>query len=315
MTSTSAFRDFDAFTAAVRDVECRMMLQNPGRRLWTIDQVQLGQVDVQYGCLGSGNIVEGQSWLHGYLFYLPLSPVAYTANGLTISSGSFMVMEPGCEFCISTAHEHDWCSAFVPSHLFAGKGSWLDKAPGFSGSQEGKCYVTRPDHRITARFEQIVREILLAGSASERFTGSEGATMAERKLVEFSARILGSPAIGDPGTGRKMVSREQIIKRSKAHMEEQAANIPGLACAAGVSERTLRNAFNEYFQTSPIRYFKLIQLYRVHRALKRAEPEVASVTDILLDNGVFEFGRFAVLYRRHFGGLPSDTLHQKSPDN
>ncbi|GAG23177.1 unnamed protein product, partial [marine sediment metagenome] len=56
------FRDFDAFSSAVRDVDAVMMLQNPVRRLWTIDQVNIAGIDVQLGQVGSGNLIEGQSW-------------------------------------------------------------------------------------------------------------------------------------------------------------------------------------------------------------------------------------------------------------
>ncbi|MEA3412766.1 MAG: hypothetical protein U9R74_14665, partial [Pseudomonadota bacterium] len=67
------YRDFDAFAADVRDVDSVMMLQNPTHRHWSISHVDLPGIHVQLGRLGSGNIVEGQSWPQGTLIYLPLT--------------------------------------------------------------------------------------------------------------------------------------------------------------------------------------------------------------------------------------------------
>ena len=82
------YEDFDAFAGDVRDIDAVMMLQNPRRRRWTIGQLNLSGIHVQCGALGSGNIVEGQSWSSGYIFYLPLSTECeYRLNGARIGGG------------------------------------------------------------------------------------------------------------------------------------------------------------------------------------------------------------------------------------
>ena len=113
------FTDFDEFSGSVRGVDSRMMIQNVARRSWDINAADVSGIRVQIGRLGSGNIVEGQSWTDGYLLYLPLSDTcAYSANGTPIEDGSLMILEPGSEFCLSTKFEHDWCSVFVPAQIF-----------------------------------------------------------------------------------------------------------------------------------------------------------------------------------------------------
>jgi AraC-like DNA-binding protein len=87
-----------------------------------------------------------------------------------------------------------------------------------------------------------------------------------------------------------------------------------LAAAASVSERTLRTAFKEYFGVGPVHYLQLRHLHRVHRAIKAADPEEVSVSQILVGQGEWAFGRFASRYRRLFGELPSDTLRKKRCD-
>jgi AraC-like DNA-binding protein len=68
--------------------------------------------------------------------------------------------------------------------------------------------------------------------------------------------------------------------------------IADLCRAAGVSERTLRNAFHGVYGLSPKRY------------LRRAR---GIVTTVATDCGFFEPGRFAAAYRELFGERPSDT--------
>ena len=112
------FHDFDAFAESVRGIESKMMLRNPKRRIWSTSSVDLDGIDVQVGRLGSGNIAEGELRPDGYMLYLPLTDaVEYSANGTVLDKGSFAVLEPGCEFCISTKVEHDWCAVFVPSRM------------------------------------------------------------------------------------------------------------------------------------------------------------------------------------------------------
>ena len=75
------FRDFDAFSESVRDIDSKMMLRNPKRRIWSISSVDLDGIDVQFGRLGSGNIAQGELRPDGYMLYLPLTDaVEYSAN-------------------------------------------------------------------------------------------------------------------------------------------------------------------------------------------------------------------------------------------
>ena len=93
--------------------------------------------------------------------------------------------------------------------------------------------------------------------------------------------------------------------------EGQHVEVGELAAASDVSERTLRNAFKDYFGVSPARYLRLRQLHQAYSALRAADPDEAMVSKILAQHGVWEFGRFAERYRRHFGELPSQTLRRK----
>jgi AraC family ethanolamine operon transcriptional activator len=86
--------------------------------------------------------------------------------------------------------------------------------------------------------------------------------------------------------------------------------IADLSRMAGVSERTLRAAFHDVVGVSPKRYALMQRLRAAHQALQHADPETTTVTDVAMNFGFFELGRFAGRYRHTFGEAPSQTLRQ-----
>jgi AraC family ethanolamine operon transcriptional activator len=48
----------------------------------------------------------------------------------------------------------------------------------------------------------------------------------------------------------------------------------------------------------------------VRRALLLSAPAEKTIADLLPRGGVWEFGRFSGIYKRHFGELPSETLRR-----
>jgi AraC family ethanolamine operon transcriptional activator len=115
--------------------------------------------------------------------------------------------------------------------------------------------------------------------------------------------------------GRPKLPRQEIIRRCTELLEErdgEIALVGELAAAAGVSERTLETAFTEYYGVGPVRYLQLRQLHRIRHALRAADPEAVSVTEVIVRYGEWQLGRFASRYRRLFGELPSETLRKKT---
>lgn len=308
------FNDFDAFASSISDVDSRMMLQNPTSLSWSIAQVILPEIDVQMGQLGTGNIVEGQSWQNGYLLYLPLTDrCAYSGNGTVMDKNSFLILEPGSEFCISTKVAHDWCSIFVPTHKLTCGG---DLAEPSSDSGKMQCRVTYRNYQLAQQFKSTVSEIITVARNCPEFESSPAGKCAEAKLQKIASLIVGSSqAVKPKQEGRPKLSRKEIICRCKNLLEENKGKpflVKDLAAGVKVSERTLRTAFKEYFGVGPLCYFKLIQLHEVHRALKAEDPEAVAVSHVLLQQGVWEFGRFASRYRQVFGELPSETLWRQN---
>lgn len=88
-----------------------------------------------------------------------------------------------------------------------------------------------------------------------------------------------------------------------------AITVDDIAAAAGVSIRTLFEAFRHFRCTTPMAALRTLRLEAVRNDLLAAE-NTASITDIALRWGFINLGRFAEAYRKRFGELPSQTLRR-----
>ena len=131
-------------------------------------------------------------------------------------------------------------------------------------------------------------------------------------LCKAVAQLLAEVISPDQGVSR-MTSRQ--FKQVREGMAFWEASNFGLSVAQicqrlGVSERTLGNWFKAQHGLSPYQYLQRRRLNLAHRALLAADPETGTVTEIAMRFGFHELGRFAGVYRRFFGELPSRTLER-----
>jgi AraC-like DNA-binding protein len=86
--------------------------------------------------------------------------------------------------------------------------------------------------------------------------------------------------------------------------------IAELSAQVGASYWTLRDCCIEYLGMGPKRYLWLRRMNLARRALRNADAEKTTVTEIASDYGFWELGRFSVAYRSLFGESPSAALHR-----
>jgi AraC-like DNA-binding protein len=79
-----------------------------------------------------------------------------------------------------------------------------------------------------------------------------------------------------------------------------------------VSQSTLEFSFKKITALTPHTFFLRRRLNRARTALLEADRSEGRVTDIAMNLGFTELGRFAVRYRQMFGESPSETLHRQT---
>ena len=113
--------------------------------------------------------------------------------------------------------------------------------------------------------------------------------------------------------GRPRYHRSLVLARTLALMEEsigQPLCMRDLCSAASVSERTLRNIFQEYFSVGPMKMLRVRQLGEIRAALLGAGPSETTVAAVAARFGVWDFSLFARNYKALYGETPSSTLQR-----
>jgi AraC-like DNA-binding protein len=141
------------------------------------------------------------------------------------------------------------------------------------------------------------------------FTSPLAAEALEHALLRPMIMCLINAEARDTANGH----HARIAKRFKAAVEANVArpllNLD-LSRIVGVTERQLRTVCQEQLGISPGQFLKLRRLHLARQVLVRSDHHSMSVTQIAMDHGISEFGRFAVSYKLLFGESPSTTLRR-----
>jgi AraC-like DNA-binding protein len=81
-----------------------------------------------------------------------------------------------------------------------------------------------------------------------------------------------------------------------------------VARRAGLSVRALQDGFARHVGVSPMTYLRQVRLRRAHADLRAADPARRTVAGVAARWGFTHLGRFAAMYRQHYGVAPSQTL-------
>jgi AraC family transcriptional regulator, ethanolamine operon transcriptional activator len=304
-----SFSSFEAFFGANRHADLRATLLGPERRNWALTHLMVNNLSVQWGQAGGKAVVEGAAKPGGLSIFLQTHGApAFSGNGRRFDELSLMVVGPGEEFCLAAdASSRRWCSLSIPNEKLASDAN--GDATAAAGSMRGVFQLPRQRfERFRSVIEQLDEAVQRAPTAFESAASQKAA---EQKLVREIRDVLAAPHDREHQLGRHVVPRRHIIRMSMDFVDQhdgEYLSVEQLASAAGVSERTLRDAFQHYFGAAPVRYLNWRTLHEVRGALKAADPSRATVTEIATRFGIWHFSRFARDYRFLFHELPSETL-------
>jgi len=306
---TQCFSSFEAFFDANRHANLRAMVLGPDRGDWVLTNMVVDRLGVQFGQAAGNAVVEGAPQSGGVsIFILTQGLSAISGNGRRFDDLTLMVGRPGDDFCLAADSWRRWCSLYVPNEELAGA---REDGPTTVGAMRGVCRL--PPHRM-ARFRSVVQQLdETVQLAPDAFKSAAAQKTTRQKLVREIRTVLAVPEDVQVPLGRHVVPRSQIIRLSMDFVDQQGGkylSVEQLAGAAGVSERTLRDAFQKYFGVAPVQYLNRRTLHHVRRALKAADPSVSTVTDIAAQFGVWQLGRCARDYCFLFGEFPSETLRR-----
>ena len=304
---TQTYSSPEEHASAVQNANLRIALLRKSRMPWTMRSLVLRDLRIQWGQAGGGTLVEGTTAPAGVLIGMATQNAqVMRSNGRQLDAQTITVQIPGDELCLSSTDWHSWFSLFIPHTVVA---EW-DSSGGAANVLSSRL-IRVPRDRAVA-FQRVVAQLgSIVGGAPAAFESPIAMYTTARKLTESVREAIWGQPIPTTQPGRQAFPRRQVVRAVMDLIERRDGEyltVTDLASAAGVSERTLRVVFQEYFGMGPVRYLKLRTLNLIRKALRGADPTVTTVTGVATQFGVWELGRLARDYQLLFGERPSETL-------
>jgi AraC family transcriptional regulator, ethanolamine operon transcriptional activator len=310
------YGDFDEFAEALNGVAGRFMTTAQSETDWWVEIEPIGSVIVQQVQAGGPTAFVGDGRDGSITIGLPSStPEHIRANGRALSENGFILVNEGQPFTLSAQQPTRWLGITIPtSHPYLPSGVLRSAS---SAGREQETHIQAELRHIAAAKATILR---MLSSESRIDLLEEGASRAAEEELLLATRCILESARGneDVRGGRPSYSRARVISRALALIEAREGKplfLQDLCRATQVSERTLRNVFQEYFGIGPMRFLKVNRLREIRAALIAADAREDSVWRIATRFGIWDLSAFAHDYKALFGELPHQTLRVPGPAN
>lgn len=313
------FRDFDEFADSISGVTGRYIPTARSTQEWWIETVRVQRLTLQRLQVGGAATFAGDGAGGLLALGIPLTdPKAIRIDGHALTDRSFILLRREQPLTASAQQPTRWFGITLPEDLATTAWEPSDAAQ-WSASPPGEARL-RSAPAMLDRMRSLVSR-LCADDEAVNIVDSVAAVAAEEELLDALAQLLRASAwTNDRHVGRPQVSRGRVIARCLELINEsegQPLFISDLCRVTQVSERTLRNIFQEYFGVAPMRLLLVRQLREIRSALLAADPAEQTVMKVAARFGIWDFSLFARNYRALYAEAPSQTLrgsraHQRS---
>jgi AraC-like DNA-binding protein len=303
------FSSADEMSRAMHGLTVEINVLRDGFFPYGLLSARLGECMLDICEVGASITAAGTVSEHSMRVMVPLQrAAAWYVNGLPCEPGQVAIFRPGAETFAFTGGPVRWAALQIPEPL------WQRLADEFDAGQAqrgGNMQMVAPAPATWRHLHQALRDAIALLRDYPRL-----AEMPQiRRILRLSLvqAFAGAALHGERGAVTSVPGflRGRVVKAAedylRAHPDMLLLHVSDLCEAAAVSERTLRNAFNEAYGMGPMRYLRIRRLNQVRRLLLNPRPVIASVTEAAMRFEFFDLGRFARDYRGLFGEKPSET--------
>jgi AraC-like DNA-binding protein len=306
--SIHRFDDPDHFHAAIRGGQGLLSLLARGTFTAELTTIQVGRLTLQRGReslprLSSSGIRPNRVGILGWLGDRPLPIV----RGVQMCRGEWLCLGSGMEPHHRTPGPVDFVALTLDADDLAHAAIAMTGVP---LAVIGGKILRMPEHLGAWLVSVIEAATCAVGATPGIFTSPSAADALEHALLRPMIMCL---LQGDVSRHASHARRVAAAKRFEAAVETNFGNETGMANISrsiGLSVRALHTLSQEQFGLSPARFMALRRLHSARRALLQSDHRSASVTQIAMDHGIWQLGRFAVTYKSLFGESPSATLRR-----
>lgn len=303
------YDDFDEFSDAITGLSGRLLPTARSRTQWWMSHVRVAEITVHHLQIGARMSFAGHAATDSLFMALPLNdPPGIFVNGQPLGDRSVCVLHPG-QSVVLAARPATQCIGIVMPTSESDINVTLSQRRAVFSAAHALC-----EPRALARLRALARQV--SGVGRRRISADSMNQMRPEIVEAVRSTLEFCEPLGASRLGRPQYPRTQIIARCLSLVESndnQPLYITDLCDVAGISERTLRNVFREYFGIGPKRFLSVRKLGEIRAALLRVRSEEQTVRQVLRHFGVEDFSLIARHYRSLFGESPSSTLRRAAP--
>lgn len=299
------YDEFENYLDSIQDAEFTSLVQQIEIPVWSICHIDLDSIHIQYGNANSGHIASGDIRTDGWIFFLMIAGKPARVDGQQLDEGATFIIPPGQNFHISTKYSHEWLSIFIPNKLL------------LLNEQKNHPRTIHPQKQImildSNNLKQFLKRLRAYQSNNDYIAISHKVETQLLKdlIIRLATNLINNTETIKIPIGRKVLNRNQIITKALSIIHNNKAigiNIKILKEATGVSERTLRTTFYEFFGISPLNYIISVRLHEAKQMIQDPSYSNKPIKFFSSFVGFSDHGRFSSRYKSLFGELPSETL-------
>jgi len=223
-------------------------------------------------------------------------------------AGDVLVMQPDCE------HENRYYGGASIVVVMASEADIASSYGTEAGMLDPSCWWKTHYKGNTETVTSIIPRLqsLLGGLGAMSLT-LEAAEFWKRAVIEaVTANVVaGMPSERDG----PLPSALKIVRQVEEYLDARPGepiHISEICHHLHASRRTLHRAFHEALGTGPIAFLRHRRLCAAHTAL-RAPGDIRTISNIAMQFGFQNLGRFAGYYHQLFGEYPSETRQRYRP--
>ena len=310
------FQDADEFAPAIQGADVELIQTSANLTGGRVTEIHCSSVVLQYCRIAFGTLARASLHTNPVSLMIPLKiQGSARCNGYSMSHESFLVHGNRADYYSKTPTGFEWVLLpFKTDAILHTIASLTQQEP--PGFRENCLSIRPPASVMTAVQRLLVDAVATAQHNPGVLTSHSALRSLEHSLQTVIAMALSQDHPGfSRRYGRTKLSHGHVLRRVEAYLEAHLSEpvyLADLCAATGVSERTLQLVFLEFYGVSPLQYLKLRRLNLARQRLRDGALEQTRVTDVALDCGFWELGRFAADYKALFGESPSQTLQHRA---
>lgn len=262
--------------------------------------------------------------------------IVFEGSGHQVGALSMLASERGRLICLCASEglEMTGCRATAPVFLLPRAGNPEIATRDMSWQRLTHLTLARPEDRFRLRLPPGARVLILRpepgildqltqDSPERRLSGWEDLITCylhrspffrdHAHAIETTDELFLHLMAQDEGAGHACqcpeLDRRLLRAIEKIRQEPNwDFNLQELASDSGVSERNLYYLMKRETGMTPYRLYQRSRLMTVRQRLVDCRCEVPHISWYAADEGFSHLGRFAALYRKYFGELPSETV-------